>query len=78
MFIFIDIKKNKIAKEFSIDIKDIDKIYSNIIIDITTDNIIIKKKCTFGIIMKNSVTNEESLLGILIATENYNFKNNNS
>ena len=74
-----DIKNIKrIATSFDISVENVNKLIPNVNmrIDITKDNIITKKEWTWGIIMKNNVTDKWSLLGIIIATEIYNLKYN--
>lgn len=78
---YADIKNIKnikrIAKAFDISVEDMNKIFpnNNIKINITEDNIIIKRVWTWGVIIQDPIKNDWSLLGLMIATENYNFKN---
>jgi hypothetical protein len=74
---YIDLKNidiNTLAKAFDTSLKNIQNIYlfNKIKINITEDNVIIKKTTTYGILFMDP----SGLLGILLVTEIYNLKNN--
>ena len=74
---YIDVKNidiKALAKAFDTSLENIKNIYlfNKLKINITEDNVIIKKTTTYGIFLLDP----NGLLGVMIATENYNFKNN--
>lgn len=74
---YIDLKKidiNTLAKAFDTPLENIKNIFlfNKLKINITEDNVIIKKTTTYGIFFMDP----SGLLGILLVTENYNLKNN--
>jgi hypothetical protein len=73
----LEINSNKIAKSLNMSVENIDKLidYNNISIDITKENIIVKRENLYVILLTdpNGVIN---LLGVLLVTNIYNIENN--
>jgi hypothetical protein len=78
---YIEKNINKISESFGISIETLNSIlpHNKLKINITQDNIIINRTMVYGIIIQNILPNAEydyKLLGLMISSEDFNFKNN--